>query len=143
MLPLAGLFLSAFLAATILPVSSEVVLGALLVGGCEELWLLVAVASLGNTAGAVVNWLLGRFLAHYHGRSWFPINEQQYARASAWFGRFGIWSLLFAWVPIVGDPLTVVAGLLKVRFWPFLALVAIGKTARYIVLAQAVAVAAG
>lgn len=132
------LFMSAFLAATILPVSSEVVLAAIASGAPDQIWLPIAVATLGNTAGAVVNWVLGRFCAGFIDRKWFPLTPRHYARASQWFQRYGLWSLLLAWVPVVGDPLTVVAGLLRVSFWKFLVLVALGKGARYIVVAWAV-----
>ncbi len=141
--PLIGLFLSAFWAATILPVSSELVLGALVAGGCAGLWPLIALATAGNVAGALVNWGLGRFFAGFRERPWFPLSAAQFARGSAWFQRYGVWSLLLAWLPLVGDPLTLVAGLLKVRFWPFLLLVTLGKGARYIVLAQTVSAVSG
>jgi membrane protein YqaA with SNARE-associated domain len=131
----AGLFLTAFLAATLLPVSSEVVLVALGAAEGFNLALLVFWASLGNTLGAVVNWLLGRFCLHWRDRRWFPISSSALDRASRWFARYGHWSLLFAWVPVVGDPLTFAAGVLRTRFWLFLALVAAGKTARYIAVA--------
>ena len=92
---------------------------------------LLAVASVGNTLGSVVNWLVGRFLLRWRERRWFPIGAAALERATAWFARFGVWSLLLAWLPIVGDPLTLVAGVLRVNFWLFVALVALGKTARY------------
>ena len=129
------LFFSAFLAATILPFSSEVVLATVIAAGAETAWVPVAVATLGNTLGAVVNWWLGRYLAHYQGHKWFPLTPQRYDQASGWFQRFGVWSLLLAWVPIIGDPLTLVAGLFRVRFWVFLPLVAIGKGLRYLAVA--------
>lgn len=132
-----SLFLSAFLAATILPLSSEAVLAALAATHGFDLWLLVALASLGNTLGAVVNWVLGRYCLHWQGRKWFPVSPPALERASHWFARYGQYSLLFAWIPIVGDPLTVAAGLLKLRFARFLILVAVGKTLRYVVVALA------
>ncbi len=125
------LFTSAFLAATILPFYSEVVLFALLRAG-EDPWLLVFVASLGNTLGAVVNWFLGRYLLHYQDRKWFYFKPEQLQRAQDWFSRYGYWSLLLAWLPIGGDALTFIAGILKVRLSIFLILVGAGKTARYI-----------
>ena len=130
-----ALFLNAFIASTILPAASEIVLWALVADDPAILWPAIAVASLGNTLGAVVNWLLGRYLSGYAGRKWYPLSAERQARAVAWFKRFGTWSLLFAWLPIVGDPLTVVAGALRVPFPLFLALVAIGKTARYVIIA--------
>jgi membrane protein YqaA with SNARE-associated domain len=131
---LSALFASAFLAATILPLSSELVLGGLAaVGEIPSLWLLVA-ASAGNILGACVNWLLGRFCLRWRERRWFPVSASALDRASAWFQRYGTWSLLLAWVPVVGDPLTLVAGILRVDFRLFVLLVAIGKTARYAVV---------
>ena len=131
MAALLGLFASAFLAATILPFSSEAVLAALTVTDSADLALLWSVASAGNVLGAIVNWLLGRFCLHFQDRRWFPVKPPELARAQRWFTRYGVWSLLFAWVPIVGDPLTVVAGLMRVRLGWFLVLVAIGKGGRY------------
>ena len=126
-----AVFASAFLAATILPVASEVVLvGSSAMEGAN-ITALLAVASVGNTLGSVVNWLVGRFLLRWRERRWFPIGAAALERATAWFARFGVWSLLLAWLPIVGDPLTLVAGVLRVNFWLFVALVALGKTARY------------
>ena len=131
MVALFGLFASAFLAATILPFSSEAVLVALTVTDGADVLLLWAVASAGNVLGSVVNWLLGRFCLHWRDRRWFPVKPPELDRAQRWFARYGQWSLLFAWVPIVGDPLTVAAGLMRVRLAWFLLLVTIGKAGRY------------
>jgi membrane protein YqaA with SNARE-associated domain len=136
---LLGLFLSAFLSATLLPGSSEAALIALLALGKHDPALLVAVATLGNVLGSVANWALGRWFAHFSGRRWFPIGERAYARAAGWYNRFGVWSLLLAWVPVIGDPLTAVAGALRVPFVRFVALVTLGKAARYVFIALAVA----
>jgi len=125
------LFASAFLAATILPFYSEVVLFAQLRQGGDPL-LLVAVASLGNTLGAVVNWVLGRYLLHFQDRRWFYFKPDQVQKAQDWYSRYGFWSLLLAWLPIGGDALTFVAGIMKVRLWLFVLLVGAGKTARYV-----------
>ncbi len=134
-----GLFLSAFLAATVLPFSSEVVLAALLSGSAHSAATLVAVATAGNTLGALTNWGLGRGFARFQGRRWYPLTPGQAARAETWFQRYGVWALLLSWFPIVGDPLTVVAGVLRVGIVPFLLLVATGKAARYVIVAAAVA----
>ena len=133
-----SLFVSAFLAATVLPMSSEAVLSALVVGDGFDLWLLIALASIGNTLGAVVNWLLGRYCLRWRDRKWFPVSAAALERAARWFSRYGVFSLLFAWLPVVGDPLTFVAGILRVRFALFLVLVALGKTARYVAVAGVV-----
>lgn len=125
------LFASSFLAATILPFYSEVVLFALLRNGHDPAWL-IFVATVGNTLGAVVNWLLGRYLLHFRERRWFYFSEKQIERAQSWFQRYGFWTLLLAWLPIGGDALTLIAGIMKVRLWLFLLLVAIGKGLRYV-----------
>ena len=128
---LALLFVSAFAASTILPMSSEVVLGALAVAGASELWLLLAVATAGNTLGAVVNWGIGRYAATWRTRS-ISLDEAKFQRACRWFNRWGIWCLLLSWLPVVGDPLTLAAGVLRTAFVPFGLLVLIGKAARYL-----------
>jgi membrane protein YqaA with SNARE-associated domain len=127
----AGLFVSAFLAATLLPGGSEAVLAALTVAGKGDPAALFLVASIGNTLGSVVNWALGRGIAHWRDRPWSPIAPAQYEAASRHFARYGVWSLLFAWLPFVGDPLTVIAGALRVPLARFVVLVGIGKAARY------------
>ena len=130
------MFSSAFLAATIVPFASEVMFAAALAAGGAVHWLIV-VATLGNTLGATVNWALGRFVERFRDRRWFPADSRQLERAQAWFRRYGVWSLLLAWVPIVGEPLTVLAGAMRVHIAPFLILVAVGKGLRYVVLALA------
>ncbi len=127
------LFSSAFLAATILPFYSEVMLVAMLQQGNSPLFL-IATASLGNTAGAMVNWGLGRFLLHFQDRKWFYFSAQQVTRSQHWFQRYGIWSLLFSWMPFGGDVLTFIAGIMRVNLLVFLVLVGLGKTLRYIVV---------
>jgi membrane protein YqaA with SNARE-associated domain len=127
------LFTSAFLAATVIPFYSEVILYALIRQG-ESAWLLISVASIGNTLGAAVNWVLGRFLLQYQERRWFYFKPEQVAKAQRWFQRYGVWSLLFAWLPIGGDALTFIAGVMRVRFMIFIVWVGFGKTCRYIVI---------
>ncbi|NCF35917.1 MAG: DedA family protein [Gammaproteobacteria bacterium] len=127
------LFGSAFLAATILPFSSELLLFAMLRDGGDPL-LLVIIATLGNTLGAVVNWLLGVYLLRFQDRRWFYFSRDQIARAQRWYRRYGFWSLLFAWMPLGGDALTLIAGIMKLRLWLFLALVGSGKGLRYILV---------
>ena len=125
------LFMSAFAASTILPMSSEVVLGALAASGTSDRALLLVVATAGNTLGAVVNWAIGRYAASWRGRL-PPLDDAKFERASRWFRRWGIWCLLFSWLPVVGDPLTLVAGVLRTAFLPFVVLVLVGKAARYL-----------
>lgn len=129
-----ALFLSAFLAATVLPFSSEALLLAMAAGGDFSPVRLFLFASAGNILGAVVNWLLGRFCLHWQDRRWFPVSPTRLTQATDWFNRYGVWSLLFAWVPIIGDPLTLAAGFLRVRFWLFFLLVSIAKAGRYAIL---------
>lgn len=131
-----GLFLSALVAATLLPMQSEAVLVALLVQGVHPVAILLAVATFGNVLGSVINWVVGRFLLRFQERRWFPASPAQMDRASAWYHRYGRWSLLASWVPIVGDPLTVVAGVLKEPLLPFVILVTIAKAGRYAALAM-------
>ena len=125
------LFGSAFLAATILPFYSEVVLFALLREGGDPVALTIT-ATLGNTLGALVNWVLGRYLLHFQDRRWFYFRRSQIDKAQRWFQRYGFWSLLLAWAPVGGDALTLIAGIMKVRLWLFLLLVGTGKALRYI-----------
>jgi len=131
----AGLFFVAFLAATILPAQSELGLAGLVISGDHSVVLLVAVASAGNVLGAVVNWGLGRGVERFADRRWFPVTPQRLERAAGWYRRYGRWSLLLSWVPVIGDPLTVAAGVLREPLASFLALVAIAKTSRYIAVA--------
>lgn len=130
-----GLFLVAFGAATILPFQSEPLLVGLLLAAEQPAWLLVLVASVGNTLGSVANWVLGRWIHRWRDRPWFPVKPDRLAKAEGWYRRWGRWSLLLSWAPVMGDPLTVIAGVLREPFWVFLLLVAVAKTGRYVVLA--------
>lgn len=130
----AGLFGTAFLSATILPFSSEALLAGLVASEAYSSFGLLIAASLGNTLGSVTNWALGRFCLRWQGKRWFPISEAALNRASSWYRRFGVWSLLLSWVPVIGDPLTLAAGVFKTPFLLFLILVALAKTARYCVI---------
>lgn len=132
---LGGLFSLAFVAATILPAQSEAALVAALVAGQWPSLLLVAVASAGNVLGAVVNWALGRGIARFRHRKWFPVGDKALERATGWYHRWGRWSLLLSWAPLVGDALTVAAGVLREPLPSFLLLVTIAKTGRYLVVA--------
>lgn len=127
------LFLSAFGAATILPFYSEIVFITLLNEGYSPLWTWLT-ASAGNTLGAAVNWVMGRYVTHFESRRWFPFKPESLHRSQAWFQKYGVWSLLLAWLPVGGDALTFIAGVMRVRFPVFLVLTAIGKATRYGVL---------
>lgn len=133
----AGLFAASFLAATVFPFQSELVLVGLLLSGDYPWPALLAVATVGNVLGAVVNWALGRFFNHFRDRRWFPVKPETYAKVERWYTRYGVWSLLFAWVPVVGDPLTVAAGALRANLVLFVVLVTVGKLGRYAVLVAA------
>lgn len=133
-----GLFLAAFVAATILPAQSEAVLAGLLAAGSYSPALLVLVAGTGNVFGSVVNWLLGRGIERFRGARWFPVSEGQLNRAGNWYRKYGWWSLLLSWLPVVGDPLTLAAGVMREPFTRFLLVVAIAKFSRYITLAALV-----
>ena len=132
--PLPMLAASAFASATLLPGTSEALLVALHVSKAAPGWALLLVAGAGNVAGSCVNWALGRFLARFAGERWFPATPEQLERAGRWYGRYGWPSLLFSWLPVIGDPLTVMAGTLRTPFVLFLIVVAIAKTARYAAL---------
>jgi len=130
-----GLLFAAFGAATLLPLQSEAVLVGLLLSGNYNLWLLLGIATLGNVLGSVVNWWLGRWVEHFKQRRWFPVNDKQLEKARNHYERWGHWTLLVSWVPIIGDPLTLVAGVMREPLWRFLLLVTLAKSVRYGVLA--------
>lgn len=127
------LFAVSFLSATVLPGASEVTLAALCLRGFDPvtLWLVATVA---NTLGSVVNWILGRYLLRYQDAKWFPFKGERLARAEAWFTKRGVWSLTLGWVPVIGDGLTFVAGIFRVPLWQFIVLVGVGKALRYAVV---------
>jgi len=129
-----GLFAAAFLAATILPLQSEAVLAGLLIAGSQPVIILLFVASVGNVLGSTTNWWLGRFVERFHDRKWFPVKAEELKRAEKWYRRYGRWSLLLSWVPVIGDPLTVIAGILREPLWSFLVIVTLAKTGRYIIM---------
>lgn len=132
-----GLFLAAFLSATILPLNSEFVLTYLLLHNYDP-YSTVAVATTGNVLGSVVNYALGFGGSVLLLKKVLRISSEDLRRAEERFKKYGIFSLFFAWVPIVGDPLTIAAGVLKINFTIFLSLVTLGKLLRYIVIAVSV-----
>jgi membrane protein YqaA with SNARE-associated domain len=114
---------------------SEAVLVGLIVASKQSPVLLIVVASLGNILGAVINWLMGRGIERFKDRTWFPAKGAVLERAQNWYSRYGKWSLLLSWLPIIGDPLTVIAGVMREPLRTFIVLVAIGKITRYIFIA--------
>jgi membrane protein YqaA with SNARE-associated domain len=132
---LGGLFTVAFIAATILPAQSEAALVGLLIADVATPAILILVATIGNVLGSATNWLIGRGVARFHERKWFPVSGRALDRATRWYRRWGRWSLLLSWAPLIGDPLTVAAGVLREPFGTFLLLVTIAKAGRYLVLA--------
>jgi len=134
----AGLFSTALLAASILPLMSEALLTGLLIAGKQPVGVLLLVASVGNITGSTINWWLGRSVEQFRDRKWFPVKKESLLRAENWYSHYGRWSLLLSWVPVIGDPLTLTAGVLREPLWSFLLLVSVAKTFRYIVLAAVV-----
>ena len=129
---LVALFFSAFGAATLLPLQSEAVLLALLIQADHTATLLIFIASIGNILGSCINWWLGIYIERYKHKKWFPVSENKLEKAQQTYQKYGFWSLLLSWVPIIGDPITLVAGLMKESFLRFLLMVSIAKTGRYL-----------
>ena len=126
------LLIISFLAATILPFSSEVVLTTMYLSNSFETYILLIFASIGNILGSITNWYLGKKITIFQDRKWFPVSPYRLNRSQKYFQKYGLWSLLLAWVPIIGDPLTLLAGVLKVRFGVFFLLVSFSKISRYV-----------
>ena len=126
------LFIISLLAATILPLSSEIVLTTMLLTNLFEKNILLFVASSGNILGSIINWYLGKKITIFQDRKWFPVSPEQLNKSQKYYQKYGLWSLLLAWVPVIGDPLTLLAGVLKVRFSIFFILVSISKLSRYV-----------
>ena len=133
-LDLIFLFLSSFLAATIFPAQSELVLASLNIADNHDKFLLVVIATTGNVLGALVNWFIGYYLIKFKNKKWFPIQKRKIDKYSRFYQKWGVWSLLLAWMPIIGDPLTIIAGIFKTNIWLFLTLVTIGKLSRYLLI---------
>lgn len=135
---LTGLFLSALTSATILPGASEAVLAAVLATGSIAPVLAIAVATVGNTLGSVVNWAIGRYLGHWRDHPRFPISQEKYDSYVEGYTTWGFWSLLLSWMPVIGDPITVIAGVLRTPLWVFVPLVGLAKLVRYLLVAGVV-----
>lgn len=129
-----GLFGLAFSAATLLPGGSELALLGLARTGAHDPLLLLVIASLGNVLGSCVNYWLGRGALHFQDRRWFPVSKQHMANAQTWFDKWGHACVLLAWVPVIGDPITLVAGVLRMPLGLFLLLVTLSKVGRYAAL---------
>jgi membrane protein YqaA with SNARE-associated domain len=136
--PVLSLFRLAVVAATLFPAQSELALATLLAVGGYDAWLLILVATVGNVLGSLVNWLLGRFLHHHRDKRWFPVPCRSLERAERVYRRWGLWTLLLSWMPVVGDPLTLVAGLLRTPLKLFLPIVTLAKAGRYCAVAGVV-----
>lgn len=130
-----ALFISAFTSATLLPGSSEAVLLGVLASAKVSMGTAIAAATIGNTLGSCINWVIGRFFAHYRFHKWFPVPEQKFDQFTIWYQRWGVWSLLLSWMPVVGDPLTVIAGVSRTPLVLFTAIVAVAKALRYLAVA--------
>ncbi len=135
---LLGLFVAAFIAATLIPFQSEAIFVALQVTEVTSVSILIIVASIANTAGAFINYAIGAKIEDYRDHRWFPLKPDKLARANVWYARWGKWSLLLSWMPVV-ELTTVIAGTLRTPLWQFALLVGVAKTARYVALAAVTA----
>ena len=134
----ASLFISSFLSSTILPGHSEIILTAFIFLKKYPIIDLIFFASIGNILGSILNWCIGYFLTNLKDRKWFPINKSQLTRASSWFLKYGKWTLFLSWVPIIGDPLTIIAGIFRVPIHKFIFIVSLAKTMRYVFISLVV-----
>ena len=129
-----GLFVAAFGAASLLPMQSEAVLIGMLLSDQYSATTLLTIATLGNVLGSVLNWVLGRSVERLRHKRWFPVSDAKLSKAQKFYLRYGRWSLLLSWVPIIGDPLTMIAGVMREPLWSFLLIVTLAKGARYLAL---------
>ena len=134
----ASLFISSFLSSTILPGHSEIILTAFIFLKKYPIIDLIFFASIGNILGSILNWCIGYFLTNLKDRKWFPINKSQLTRASSWFLKYGKWTLFLSWVPIIGDPLTIIAGIFRVPINIFICIISLAKTMRYVFISLVV-----
>ena len=128
----ASLFISSFLSSTLLPGHSEIILTAFIFLKKYPIIDLIFFASIGNILGSILNWCIGYFITNLKDRKWFPINKSQLTRASSWFLKYGKWTLCLSWVPLIGDPLTIIAGIFRVPIYTFILIVSLAKTMRYV-----------
>ena len=127
-----SLFVSSFLSSTLLPGHSELTLTTFIFLKKYSIIYLIIFASIGNILGSILNWCMGYYLTNLKNKKWFPINTSRLTRVSSWFLKYGKWTLFFSWVPIIGDPLTVIAGVFRVQIHIFILIVSLAKTMRYI-----------
>ena len=120
--------------ATIIPFGSEVYFITLLSLEKYNHFILFLVASVGNVLGSLFNWICGFYINFFIKKSWFPINNKMIDRGNKLFIKYGKWSLLISWFPLIGDPITFAAGTLRYPIIPFLVLVSIGKVGRYLII---------
>ncbi|MEE3925485.1 YqaA family protein [Pseudomonas viridiflava] len=138
-----GLFMAALGAATLLPMQSETVLAGMLLSQAYPAVVLLSVATAGNVLGSILNWLLGRSIIRLRHKRWFPASEAQLEKAQRFYLKYGYWSLLLSWVPLIGDPLTLIAGVLREPLWRFVLIVTVAKGVRYLVVGALVTQATG
>ena len=120
--------------ATIIPFGSEVYFITLLSLEKYNHFILFLVVSVGNVLGSLFNWICGFYINFFIKKSWFPINNKIIDRGNKLFIKYGKWSLLISWFPLIGDPITFAAGTLRYPIIPFLVLVSIGKVGRYLII---------
>jgi membrane protein YqaA with SNARE-associated domain len=140
-LPYLGLFVTSMVAGTtlpFLPASSEMAMASMIATGAGIPVLLLGSALIGNIIGASANYLVGSNIAFYEGRRWFPISPLALQKTRLWFARYGIWLILMCWLPMAGDAITVVAGLLRADFRIFLIFTAAGKTFGHVAVASGI-----
>jgi len=126
-----SLFISSFLSSTLLPGHSELTLTTFIFLKKYSIIDLIIFASIGNILGSILNWCMGYYLTNLKNKKWFPINTLRLTRASSWFLKYGKWTLFFSWVPVIGDPLTIIAGVFRVPIYTFILIVSIAKIMRY------------
>ncbi len=127
-----SLFISSFLSSTILPGHSEITLTTFILLEKYSSFILIFFASLGNILGSIVNWYMGLYITKFVNRNWFPFKIKNLDKASSWYLKYGKWSLFLCWIPIIGDPLTIIAGIYRVPLIIFIIIVSISKILRYI-----------
>ena len=135
------LFIRAFAAATIVPAQSEALLAYQVSLNPGYAAQLITVATIGNVLGSIVNWWLGRLAKKFQNKSWFPVSEDKLLQGEQYYRKYGRFSLLLSWVPFIGDPITIVAGVLREPLWSLVTLVSIAKCSRYLFVVGAVSTA--